>query len=158
MKTLKLDEKQAKKLYKTASKEFKQILNDTFGEAFFSESIIDRIQDLDDIFSDLGLEEKDVLIFQKPKNKFEKYINACAIIPKIVEVYNEEWEPNWNSSSEYKYLPYFKKVGLGWSFFSCYTWGADYSAGPSGHHYKTLELGKDACTKFNEIYNDFYNG
>jgi hypothetical protein len=42
MQTLQIDEQQARKLYKTASPEFRQVLHDTFGATFFSEKITDR--------------------------------------------------------------------------------------------------------------------
>lgn len=158
MKTLKIDEKEALKLYKTASNEFKQILEDTFGKNYFNQKITDKIQDLDDILEYLALDEDELYIFPKnTKDKFERYINACAIIPKIVEVYNEGKELDWNNTNQYKYLPYyeFSRSG-GWSFLSYVGW--DFVAcGPAGLHYKSLELLNDACKKFNDIYIDYFS-
>ena len=157
MKTLKLEESTAKRLYKNADKEFRVVLEESFGKEFFSEKITDKIQDLSDIFNYLGVDESDVYIFPKnTKDKFQRYINACAIIPKIVEVYNEKEELDWSNTSIYKYLPYYKKVGSGWVFSGRDSWGS-FTYGSAAHHFKRLELLQDACKKFDQVYVDFYS-
>lgn len=117
-------------------------------------NIIDRIKTIEDIYEELGIEEKDVLIFKDPKNSFEKYINACTIIPQIVKVYNEDWIIDFNNSDQYKYFPYFKKVGLVWSVDDA-GWSTAITHGPSGFYYKNKELLMDSCTKFKAVYNDW---
>lgn len=115
--------------------------------------VIERIKNLDDVYSELGIKEEDVLIFKEPKNKSERYINACAIIPKIVQAYNEGWFPNFNNHKQYKYFPYFEKVGLGWRVVVG-GWNSGSSLG-SGFYFKNKDLLMDACNKFSEIYNDW---
>lgn len=156
MKTLKISESKALELYKTGSQELKTILEESFGKGFFNQKITDKIKDLQDIYNHLGIDEEDVLIIKNPKNAFEKYINACAIIPKITEVYNEGTELDWNNTNQYKYLPYFKKAGSGWSYYCCITWS--YNSGSArALHYKSSELAMDAGNKFIKVYSDYLN-
>jgi len=49
IKTLKIEEETARKLYSTADKELKSILEESFGKDFFNLKIIDRIKDFNDI-------------------------------------------------------------------------------------------------------------
>ena len=155
-KTLKIDEGQALKLYKTASNEFKQVLEDTFGKDYFNQKITDKIQDLDDLFEYSGEDKLDVVIFKFPNNAFQKYINACAIIPRITQVYNEGEKLDWSNHSQSKYLPYYKKVGRPWVGTGFSGWGTCASCSVS-HYFKSSELCLDAVKKFNDVYLDFYS-
>lgn len=158
MKTLKISESKALELYKTGSTELKTILEESFGKKFFNQKITDKIHTLEDIYNHLGIDEEDILIFKNPKNAFEKYINACAIIPKIVEVYNEGEILDWNNQNQYKYLPYFKKTGSGWSSHCYSTWFAITGAvSARALHYKSNELATDAGIKFIKVYSDYLN-
>jgi hypothetical protein len=117
----------------------------------------DRIRNIHDVYSELGIKEGAVSIFKNPQTKFEKYINACAIIPKISEVFNEGWIPNFNNSKEYKYFPYFikdKVSGSGWLVCSGYYDGDDACMG-SGFYFKTDILAKLAGERFIDIYIDY---
>lgn len=157
MKKLQIDENQALKLYKSASSEFKQVLEDSFGKEYFNQKITDKIQTLEDVFEYFGLDEDDIYIFNKnTKNKFERYINACSIIPKIVSVYNEGIILDWNNSSQYKYKPYYKKVGSRWVFSCSSLWFAFAVCSPA-HYFKSSELSDDSVKKFNDIYIDFFS-
>lgn len=156
-KTLKISEEKALELYKTASNEFKQLLEENFGKDFFKpKSIIDRIQNLDDVFEILGEDIDELPLISRPKNAFEKYLNSCILIPFIVKAYNEGVELDWNNTNVYKYLPYYRKAGLGWSFVYYSSWGSC-ATGSFSHHYKVSNLCVDACEKFNQIYTDFYS-
>ncbi len=154
---MKITELNAKVVYKKVGKSDKEALEARFGIDFFQPNIDDEIKDIHDIYRILKIKEEDVIIFKKPKNKFEKYINACAIIPKIVEVYNQGWIPDFDNRNILKYLPYFMKSGLGWTVGTSYGWTVG-SAGPGGHHYRSREMCKRACLKFTNIYNDYHNG
>lgn len=155
-KTLKLDDKSALKIYKTADKELKEILENSFGKEFFLQNIKDRIKDLSDICNILEVSEEEIIIFKKPSSDFERYINACSIIPRIVEVYNEGTILDWSNSNQYKYLPYYKKVSGCGVFDSYYIWTYD-SNGSAAHHYKSSDLLQDACKKFDKYYKDFFS-
>lgn len=156
MKTLKLDDKDAIALYKTADPAMKTLLEKNWGKDFFTKKITDKIDNIYDVCEILGIEYDNVIIFRKPNNTFEKYINACALIPKIVEAYNEGTILDWTNTSIYKYLPYFKKTGSGWSFLSYFFWASS-SAGSASHHFKDPEHLKDAVRKFEHIYIDYYS-
>ena len=105
-----------KEAYSQADISQKSLLEKYF--TFESEKkISDQVKTLGDLYKYLDIEEKDVLVFRKPKNDFEKYINACAIIPKITTVYNEVEKLDWTNSSS-KYFQYYKMV--------CQSWACDY--------------------------------
>lgn len=153
MKNLKLSEETAKKLYKTADSEFKTMLEETFGKSLFSENIWDRVKTIDDVCEHLNIEKRDLLIYQNAKTPKEKYINACAIIPKIVKIYNEGTILDWNNSSIYKYLPYFNNVGSGWSF-NYYSWSSAANSA-CALYYKSSNLAEKAANNFKDIYIDY---
>ena len=157
MKKLQIDENQALKLYKTASSEFKQILEDSFGKEYFNQKITDRIQSLDDILEYLNLEEDDVYIFPKcTTDKFKRYINACSIIPKITSVYNEGTILDWTNLAQHKYKPCYKKVGSSWFFNHSGCWIFDIHTS-SAYYFKSIELSNDSVKKFNDVYIDFFS-
>ena len=157
MKKLQIDENQALKLYKTASSEFKQILEDSFGKEYFNQKITDRIQSLDDILEYLNLEEDDVYIFPKcTTDKFKRYINACSIIPKITSVYNEGTILDWNNVVQPKYKPCYKKVGSRWVFSYSSGWVSDIHVSPA-YYFKSIGLSNDSVEKFNDVYIDFFS-
>lgn len=156
MKTLKISDSKAIELYKIASSELKEILEESFSKEFFKpKEITDLVYDLETLANYLGINESDLYIFKNAKTSFEKYINACAIIPKIVYIYNEGIELDWNNSNIYKYLPYYKKVCSGWVYDYYHCWDSS-ALGSFGHYYKSSDLTIKSCENFNQIYLDFY--
>lgn len=157
MKTLKISEEKALELYKTAGEDFKALLEENFGEEFFKlKDITKIINNLDDVFEYLDEDIDELPLIKRPKTSFEKYLNACILIPFIVKAYNENDELDWNNTSIYKYLPYYRKVGSGWVFGDCFGWYS-FACGSFAHHFKKESLGIDACKKFNQTYIDFYS-
>lgn len=155
IKSLKISNSKALELYKTASIELKEILEETFGLDFFKpKDITETVYDLDTLAEHLEMNTDDLYIYKKPKNAFEKYLNACAIIPKIVEVYNQGTILDWNNSNEYKYLPYIRKVGSAWVAVDSGLW-CSAAFGPVAHHYKNRELALKGLENFNQIYLDY---
>lgn len=153
-KSLKITDSKALELYKTASSELKEILEETFGLDFFKpKDITETVYDLDTLAEHLEMDTDDLYIYKKPKNAFEKYLNACAIIPKIVEVYNQGTILDWNNTNEYKYLPYIRKVGSAWVADS-HIWRSN-AGGPFAHHYKSNNLALKGINNFNQIYLDY---
>jgi hypothetical protein len=114
-----------------------------------------RINSLKDICEE-GNFTLDILPYKNAVTPLEKYVNACILIPKIVSVYNEGWEPNWNKSDEYKYFPYFEKKGSVWLVSDYYYWDAS-SLLPGSHYYKNRGILMDSCKKFQDTYNDWLN-
>lgn len=118
---------------------------------------IDNIKSVEDLCKYLNISEDEVYLFDKnTKDPFEKYINACSIIPKITKVFNESWIANFTNSNQYKYLPYYKLSSLGWSFDATHTWGSGTDASVS-HYYKDSNTCKKACSIFNNIYIDYHS-
>lgn len=155
-KTLKISEKKALELYKKGTEELKEILEESFGKNFFNKNITDRVYNLDTLFEYLDIEPEKLLIYnEKTISSFEKYINACVIIPKIVKIYNEGTILDWTNASQYKYLPYIRKVGSTWVAGSSDGWAAS-ALGPFAHHFKSRDLSDKALSNFNQIYLDYY--
>lgn len=151
-KTLKIEDQTARKLYLTADKELKTILEESFGKSFFSLKITDRIGDWNDVLDILGINE-DFLPYKNARTKEKKSLNAQAKLFKVAQVYNEGWTPNWTNSSEYKYFPYKYYFGGRWSVTDGD--GDDGVSCASGLYFKTRELALDAMTKFESLYNDY---
>lgn len=153
-KTLKLDEKDALRLYPTASPEFKSLLESNFGKEFFNQKITDKVHDIETLCEYLGIDEDDLFIFKKnTKNKHERYINACNILPKIAEVYNEGTVLDWKNTNVYKHLPYlyFSGGSCGLLLYWCTTLHC-----PVGFYYKSDELSKKSYENFQTIFEDFW--
>lgn len=147
--------KEAKELYKTADKTFKQFLETNFSKQELSDDICELINDLDDVFEILDEDINDYLLFPlNTKNIRERYLNACSLIPKIVECYNQGEELNWKNSNVYKYYPYKYSSGGSWSvsFFADCT--ALCSSGL--FYYKLERLAKDGYNKFKKYYEDYW--
>lgn len=155
-KTLKIEDNKALELYSSASKELKEILEQTFGKEFFNQKITDKIKTWKHILNYSGKKEINILPWKNPKNKQQISQNAYAKIQLISEVLNEGWVPNFNNSSEYKYYPYFiKNTPVGWAYSGYY-----YSASPGtlgfGFYYKTSNLAECVGTQFLEIYKEYF--
>ena len=150
MKTLQIDEKNARKLYPSASAEFKATLEDTFGKEFFSQKITDRVKTFDDACEVLGINR---LTFSDSDTPDEIAYKKIKIIVKAL---NEGWAPNWDNSSEYKYYPWFDMTKNGFSGVFSDRWFACTTVG-SRLCFKNAELAKYAGTQFNSIYKDFFH-
>lgn len=119
------------------------------------DNITDEVHDLNSLFEFLNTTKEQLLPYPNAITDFEKYLNACVLIPKIVKTYNEDTVLDWNNSNEYKYLPYMALFGSGWVLVGCngYRSGA---GGSIAHHYKSNELGIKGITNFKQTYLDFY--
>ena len=115
---------------------------------------IEKIKTFDDILRISGKKLKDILPYPKPKNKAQVSQNALAKIQLITEVYNEDTILDWNDHNQYKYIPWFKKVGSCWVVYDYFGFGFSADAG-FGSYYKSSKLALDASKKFIDIYKDF---
>lgn len=117
-------------------------------------SVIERIQSIEDIYSELNI-CRDLPYKGCNLTKKQKAINAQYDIQNIVEVYNEGVILDWKKSNQYKYLPYrYWDVSSGSWLVYCYSWGSSYFG--AGCYFKSNELGLDAVKKFRNIYDDFW--
>ena len=115
MKTLQIEESKAKELYKTASAEFKAMLEDSFGKNFFSDDWMDLWRKfLADYKMNL------VLPYPDPKNSDEEYIDAQFMMMHIIRKKRSK-KPDL-SNSKWKYAPYFR-CSSGLAFEHSYSHG-----------------------------------
>ena len=153
MKTLQIDEKNARALYKGASKEFKATLEDTFGKDFFFFLITDRIKTFEDACAELGLEVENTLTFFGPATVDEIAYRKLKI---IAEALNEGWKPDWSNSDEYKYYPYFEYNRSGSGFVYSHTnCTRTYTCIGSRLCFKSRELAEYIGNQFIDLYNKF---
>lgn len=141
METLQLDKNKARKLYPTASAEFKTMLEDTFGKSFFSEKITDRVKSFGDACNALGL------------NPGDSY-NVDDKMYIIIKALNEGWVPNWKDSDEAKYYCWFKFNGSGFvlgDVNDCY----QYSGVSSRLCFKSRELAEYCAKQFQTEFNNY---
>ncbi len=155
MKTLKLSDSKALELYKTANKELKEILEETFGKAFFKPKDVTRI------VYDISTLERHTKDFKTPyllstKDKFEKYLNACYILAKVAEIYNEGIILDWKNTNIYKYIPYKYFSGV-----SCRVGPASYWYSFQGSsarlYYKDSNLSEASYINFKEYWEDYWS-
>lgn len=152
---LKLDEGTATKIYKIASKEIKEILEQRFGKEFFSESITDRVKNIEDVLRIAGKTMNRVIPWKhKTLSKSQKSQNAKALIELITEVYNEGDILDFDNPNQYKYRPYFIKKGGSWVFYYSGFY-ISFCYGGFGEFFKNQKLSDDAASKFKSIYFDY---
>lgn len=147
--------KEAKELYKTADGTFKKFLETNFSKQKLSDDICELINDLDDVFNILDEDINDYLLFDiNTKDKRERYLNACSLMPKIVEAYNQGEELDWKNSNVYKYYPYKYSSGGSWSVDFADVSASLYCSGL--FYYKSEKLAKDGYNKFKKYYEDYW--
>ncbi|MDR1112217.1 MAG: hypothetical protein LBL18_00425 [Bacteroidales bacterium] len=153
MKTLRIEEKNARRLYSSASSEFKAMLEDTFGNDFFNKKITDRIKSYEDACEVLGYEPVNEgiltrLVFYEDEIAYRK-------LKTIAKALNEGWEPDWSNHEQYKYYGYLYTDTTG--FVSAYT---DFTAAsaPVGSRicFKNRELTLYAITQFKTLYEEYF--
>lgn len=109
MATLQIDERNARKLYPTASPEFKQALIDTFGKAFFEEKITDRIDSFEDCLTETGRPK--VPEFNEVPEDLRDYFKATYKCLVICEALNEFKRFDLFDESTKRHYPYFVNQG-----------------------------------------------
>lgn len=153
-KILKLTLKDAKKIYPTASKELKVILENTFGSNNLSSIITDRINSFKDIMEILEETENNAIPYKNAQTLLEKSLNAHWRGEKIAKAYNEGTILDYNNSNEYKYFIY-SYLNRGTRVLSVGSWDDSVSC-PAGLGFKNRTLALDALAKFPQIYKDFF--
>jgi hypothetical protein len=154
MKTLKIEEKNARKLYPSASDEFKAMLEDTFGKEFFNEKITDRIKSYEDACEHLGLDPEDLPDVDYCQDEDRKSIVAYHKLVVITRALNEGWRPNWKNRDEYKYYGYLYVDSAGFVDADTHYTASDASIG-SRLCFKSRELALYAINQFKSIYEEY---
>ena len=153
---IKLTKDEAIEFYNSSSdKGFKELLETNFGKDFYKQQkIYNKVNDLTSLSLELGYNP---LIFKSPKNDFEKYINACALLSKVAEIYNENTILDWKNTNIYKYLPYkYYNNGSSCSVVVSSSWSSvlDTSA---YLYYKSSLLSQKSYDNFKEYWEDYWN-
>lgn len=150
MTTLKLDPTTARRLYPSASGEFKTMLESSFGKEFFSQKVTDRVKTFKDACEVLGIYPEDIISDPAPIDE-----DAYRKLKVIAKALNEGWEPDWSDHGQYKYYPWFKHVsGVGLSYVDYVNWRSSAVVG-SRLCFKSAELAEYAGKQFETIYRDF---
>lgn len=153
-KQLFIEESEARKLYLTASPEFKQMLETTFGKEFFSMKITDRIKTYDDACKELGIEpiDEDEMLeagFTPDEITYRK-------IKTITKALNEGWKADWNDSNQNKWYPWFRMSSGGFVFGGTDCDSSFAYAGDAARLcFKSDELATYAGKQFTQLYSDF---
>ena len=112
--TLQISEQQARKMYSTASKELKEILEASCSKEVLSGSIMDRVKTFEDACKELGRQPYNVDRLMKlgiTKNEI-----AYQKMVVIVEALNEGCKPEVCNSGVERWYPWFKPNGSPSSF------------------------------------------
>lgn len=146
----------ARKLYPTASAEWKVTFEATFGKDFFSQKPQDRVKTVEDACEVLGLdpdclwdesEEADILAYKKLKVIVRAF--------NYLDNNNEEWLPDYDNSNEYKWKPWFymNKPGFRLDAVGC---GRAGSYAGSRLDYKSESIAKYGATQFLDLYRSYF--
>lgn len=149
---IELTKDEAIKFYNSSSdKGFKELLENNFGKGFYKQQeIYNKVNDLTSLSLELGYNP---LIFKLPSNDFEKYINACSVLSKVSEIYNEGIILDWKNINIYKYLPY-----KYYNSDSCSVYGSGGWVVPSARlYYKSSELSKKSYENFKEYWENYWS-
>lgn len=125
MKNLQIDDATARKIYPTAAQELKTILEDTFGKAFFSQDICDRVNTMEDVYRESGKTYADIALVGLTPDEIG-YRKAKLIFA----VMNEEWVPDYDNPNQDKFeLRWIKNKKGGFSYTDYFRWNSITFAG-----------------------------
>lgn len=114
MKTLQLSEQKARELYRSGSKELKTVLEESFGEDFFSQDVTERVKTYLDACHELGrepLDEKKLLELGLTEHDI-----AYQKLTLIIEALNEGWKADVCDANVRRWYPWFEPNGSPSSF------------------------------------------
>ena len=155
--TLQISEQQARKMYSTASKELKEILEASCGKEVLSGDIMDRVKTFEDACKELGRQPYNVDSLMKlglTKNDI-----AYQKMVVIVEALNEGWKPDWDNYSEAKYYPWFEMSPSSFAFDdSACDFEFAYAGSGSRLKLKSRELANYCGEQFEDIWKDIQLG
>lgn len=155
MKNLQISEEKAKELYTGASKEFKVLLEETFGKKLFLGDVKDRIDSWEDMMREAN--RPDVPEFHElpedMRDHFKKYYKAVV----MTEAYNEGKKMDIYNKNKYRHYPYFETNGSPSGFRFYYSiCGASCAIAGSGSRlsFEDENISNHAGIKHTDIYRD----
>lgn len=113
-KPLQLSDQEARRLYKTATPEWKEVLENNYGKEFFNQNIIDRIDGWEDMLAETG--RPDVPEFSDVPEDLRPFFKGVYENVVMVEAYNEGEKMDIYNSDKPRYYPYFRTNGSPSSF------------------------------------------
>jgi hypothetical protein len=154
-KNLKLTPAAADEAFAKADTNGKALLISLYPTHQFLKEITDRIQNFDDVLAVNGI---DKTIFESNLTGLSSDEIAYRQVKEIAKAYNQGWVPNWDDSSEYKYVPWFDMRTSSGSGFACSGYGIWHTGAGVGSRlcFQKSAHAKDAGTKFTEIYKEFF--
>lgn len=158
MRTLKLEDDKARELYRTASPEFKTMLEQSFPD-LFPKKFADRVKareniTWEDILKESGKTDEEVVRYRNPKNKKQKSANDYERIQILTEVLNLGVELDFTNRNQPKWIPYFERTSSGWSVGVAGRYFY-YAHVGFGCYYADESVAKWAGKQFIEIYTDY---
>lgn len=110
MKTIQISEEKAKELYKTASPEFRAMLEETFGNGFFV-----SIETVEEAMKYLGISNNYVV--RLDERYFER-LQAFYELSVLCEAWNKQdsFVPDFNDKNQDKWYPIFSFAGCSFSY------------------------------------------
>ncbi len=149
MKILQIDPVKAKVLYKTASSEFKIMLEDTFGKDYFKEISYTDITSVEKACEYLGT----YLVLPEGLNKREIATRKLEVIIKAINKITN-FKANIYDSNQRKWYPYFS-TNCGFSFYVT-TYINTFTYVSSALYVKESEIAKFLGEKFTNLYKEMY--
>ncbi len=154
LESIKISPSKARKL-STTNPEVRPSLEDTFGKAFFSTSIIDRIDSYEDACAELGEEPMDenlrAIGFTDDEIDYRK-------LKTITKAYNEGWVADYNNPDQKKWVPWFNFSPSGVRFDGSNYYTSHANAGRAARLcFKSEALSDAAGKKHTPLYSKFIN-
>lgn len=118
-----------------------------------SQPIIERVKTFDDACKVVGLDKVQVGVtgLDDDTNSIIAY-TKLVIIAKAL---NEGWQPDWENSSQRKYVPWFEhKSGFGLAYNDCGDWASATTIG-SRLCFKSKEAAKHTFETFKDLYETY---
>ncbi|MFV0539559.1 MAG: hypothetical protein ACK5M3_19660 [Dysgonomonas sp.] len=106
MKTLQLSGQKARSLYKSGSKEMKELLEENFGKDFFNQDVTDRIDEWEDMMAETG--RPDVPEFSDAPEDLRPYFKSVYRNVVMAEAYNGGERMDIYNSSKHRYYLWFR--------------------------------------------------
>lgn len=153
MTVLKLDENKALSLYPGASKEFREMLEDTFGAEFFKREITDRVKTLQDAFIVTG--RPATPDFSEISADLRPFFQATYNVVVLSEALNEGKRFDLYDEKVNRYYPWFRTGGSPSAFgfdVASYDYSSAYAGAGSRLCLKDEKLAKYLATQFKEEY------
>lgn len=154
-KKLEIDLATAKKLYKTASSEFKTLLENNFTKQELSSDLKDIINNYEDACKHLNIEPLKFSGFHSlyPTEKEASKAYYQHQIETIIKCFNGNWTPDFSNRNQYKYRPWFERKSSGWVVYS-YDCTGVYSRSGSGLYFEKQSDALYVANKFINLYSE----